>query len=300
MDIRRGMTAFVTGGSQGIGLGIARAFAREGLRLALADIDTDALARAARELAPLTEVECFELDVRDRAAFAAAADEAERRLGAVSILVNNAGVGVGALLTITEEVSYAVWDHVVGVNLDGVNNGVTTFLPRMLTRDAPGHIVNTASAAGLTVFPERSSGYTYHASKFAVVGLTEALRRGLRDEGRQIGAGVLVPGMVATGVGGNSLNTAPPDVIPAGARERMREAAAAGDAALAAYGRDVDAVGELVVDGIRADRLYILTDRLAADALTRRTRALLEAMPAERGPSDDALARAMSERRSRS
>ncbi|PZG22080.1 SDR family NAD(P)-dependent oxidoreductase [Nonomuraea aridisoli] len=297
MEILRGTTAFVTGGSQGIGLGIARALARRGVRLALADIDPRGLADATAELATLTRVEPFELDVRDRTAFAAVADAAERRLGPVTLLVNNAGVNVGAFQTIAKEVTYEVWDYVVGVNLDGVNNGVTTFLPRMLGHGGLAHIVNTASAAGLVVFPERSSGYTYHASKFAVVGLTEALRRGLRDEGHQVGASVLIPGLVATRVAANSLKTAPETAIPAADRERLAELAGTGDAALARYGRDIDTVGEMVVDGVREDRLYIPTDRLAADALAQRTQALLEAMPTGRSPYDDALDTAMKARR---
>ncbi|TDD22673.1 SDR family NAD(P)-dependent oxidoreductase [Nonomuraea diastatica] len=300
MEISPGITAFVTGGAQGIGLGIARALARQGLTVALTDIDAAALARASAELAAVTEVATFELDVRDRAAFTVVADEAERRLGPVRVLVNNAGVGVGVMQTISEEISYPIWDHVVGINLEGVNNGVTTFLPRLLDRGDPAHIVNTASAAGLVVFPERSSGYTYHASKYAVVGLTEALRRGLRDEGRPIGASVLLPGLVATSVAANSLNAAPDTVLAPTARERMRPIATAGDAALAAHGRDIDSVGHLVVEAVRADELYIPTDRLAAGALTRRTEALLASMPAGRSPYDDALGTAMRDRRSSS
>ncbi|TCP56649.1 NADP-dependent 3-hydroxy acid dehydrogenase YdfG [Tamaricihabitans halophyticus] len=296
MELTHRDTAFITGGSQGIGLGIARALANQGVRLALADIDGDSLRSAEAELGGKTEVLTVELDVRDREAFQAAAEATERQLGPVSVLVNNAGVGIGVLQTISQEIRYEVWDYVLGVNLEGMNNGVTTFVPRMLERGGPCHIVNTASAAGLVVFPERSSGYTYHASKFAVIGLTEALRRGFADEQREIGASVLIPGMVATNVGSNSLNASPESVLPAEARERLAQLAGVGDYALATYGRDIDSVGEMVVDGIQRDRLYIPTDRLAAAALEARTKDILAAMPSEASSYDDALGQAMRSR----
>jgi NAD(P)-dependent dehydrogenase (short-subunit alcohol dehydrogenase family) len=287
-----GRTAFITGGAQGIGLGIARALAREGAALAIADIDTAALAAAEAELGARTAVRGYRLDVRDRAAYAAVADAAEADLGPVSLLVNNAGVGLGVLQTLSAEITYATWDYVVGVNLGGVNNGVQTFLPRMLERGTEGHILTTASAAGLVVFPERSSGYTYHASKFAVIGLTEALRRGLDDEGLPIGAGVLIPGMVATGVGANSVRWAPDGSVT----RDVRATAERGDAALARYGRDIDSVGALAVEGIRRNRLYLPTDRLAAEALARRTADIVAAMPAPADVHDHALATAMRRR----
>lgn len=111
------------------------------------------------------------LDVRDRPAYARVADEAESRLGPVSILCNNAGVGGGTHVT---RLTYEYWDWVMGINLNGVINGIQTFLPRMLERGGGAHIVNTASGAGLAA---TTSGLLYTTSKFAVVGLSEALRR---------------------------------------------------------------------------------------------------------------------------
>ncbi len=104
MEHVEGKTAFITGGARGIGLGIARAFARAGVKLALVDIDNDSLASAKSDLARLTAVETFNLDVRDRGAYARVADETEARLGAVSILCNNAGVAAATRLT------YEFWD----------------------------------------------------------------------------------------------------------------------------------------------------------------------------------------------
>src|ERR1700719_2038952 len=155
MDRIDGKTAFITGGARGIGLGIARAFARAGAKLALADIDQDSLAAAKSELSDLTPVETFLLDVRDRSAYARVADETESRLGSVSILCNNAGVAGGRHVA---RLTYEDWDWVLGINLTGVINGVQTFRPGMLKRGGGGHIVKTASGAGLAA---TSSGLLY-------------------------------------------------------------------------------------------------------------------------------------------
>lgn len=137
-----GRTAFITGGAQGIGLGIARRLAREGVNLALVDIDTEALRRARTELGGQTKVRTEVLDVRDREAFAKVADAIETDLGPVSLLFNNAGVAGSISI---EKMNYAAWDWVLGVNLQGVINGIQTFLPRMIKRAVGGHIVNTSS-----------------------------------------------------------------------------------------------------------------------------------------------------------
>ena len=149
-----GRTAFITGGGNGIGLGIARAFARAGARLALADRDADALASAKAELSGMTAVETMVLDVRDRDAFGRAADDVEAKLGPVSLLCNNAGVSGGAP---AGKFTYELWDWSLGINLGGVVNGVTTFLPRMIARGDGGHVVNTASGAGLIETPRARS-----------------------------------------------------------------------------------------------------------------------------------------------
>ncbi|TDE44784.1 SDR family NAD(P)-dependent oxidoreductase [Nonomuraea mesophila] len=292
MENLRGTTAFITGGARGIGLGIARALAGRGVRMALADIDAMALDAAKNELATRApdagSVQTFELDVRDRAAFAAVADQAEQRLGPVSLLINNAGVSLG-LRKVSEQVTYPIWDYITGVNVDGVNNGVQTFLPRMLSRGGPGHIVNTASVAGLGVFPGRSAAYGYTASKAAVIALTETLHHGLRDEGAAIGASVLLPGLVATAITTNSLHAAPDDIVPPGERARVAELARQGAEIIAVHGRDIDTVGEQVVEGILDNRLYILTDRMAAGVVASRARAIIDAMPAEDGRTERVL-----------
>jgi NAD(P)-dependent dehydrogenase (short-subunit alcohol dehydrogenase family) len=269
MDRIEGRTAFITGGARGIGLGMARAFAKTGIKLALADIDQAALATAKSELAKVTAVETFVLDVRDRTAYARVADETESRLGPVSILCNNAGVAGGQHVT---RLTYEYWDWVIGINLNGVINGIQTFLPRMLKRSGGGHIVNTASGAGLAA---TSAGVLYTTSKFAVVGLSETLRLELAPLG--IGVSVLCPGPVNTKIISNSRDTQP-DAPSAEEAKRLEAAHAQANAFLAA-GADPDDVGQMVLAAIKADQLFIHTDRLVAGLIESRTKALLDALP---------------------
>lgn len=260
-------TAFVTGGANGIGLGIARSLAREGAKLALIDLDADALARADAELSALTDVFTAILDVRDREAYALVADEAEAALGPVSILVNNAGISGGVA---AEKLTYGIWDWGLGINLGGVVNGIQTFLPWMVERGAGGHIVNTASGAGL-VPPIREGGTVYTTAKYAVVGMSEALGFELEPQG--IGVTVLCPGPVATDIVTRTRASQPrlAKDIPAARMDDTLK--------YLANGTSPDAVGDMVRDAIRANRLYVHTDRLAHDRIKLRTEALLAAMP---------------------
>lgn len=296
MNIDETTTAVITGGSQGIGLGIARALARCGAGVALLDVDDAALARAQAELSGHTRIATRRIDVRDREALGAVAEDIEGNLGPVDLVVANAGVGLGVFQPLTEELTYSTWDYVVGVNLGGVNNTIQTFVPRMIERGRVGHVVTTASAAGLAIFPERSSGYTYHASKFAVIGLTEALRRGFRDADLPLSASVLIPGLVATAVAENSVKLAPADALAPERAADLEEIVTAGTAMTQKYGRDVDVVGDQTLQAVREDQLYILTDRLAHVALRDRTEAIVAAMPAATG-YDTGLGDAMKERR---
>jgi NAD(P)-dependent dehydrogenase (short-subunit alcohol dehydrogenase family) len=270
MDRIDGKTAFITGGARGIGLGIARALGRSGAKLALADIDKPALAAAKTELAKATAVETFVLDVRDREAYARVADETESRLGPVSILCNNAGVAGAAHVT---RLSYEYWDWVMGINLNGVINGIQTFLPRMLKRAAGGHIVNTASGAGLAATP---AGILYSTSKYAVVGMSETLRQEL--EPFKIGVSVLCPGPVNTKIVSNSRDTQPPTQMSPEQAKVLETALAQANEFLAA-GADPNEVGEMVLTAIKADRLYIHTDRMTKGLIEARTKALIDAMP---------------------
>lgn len=267
-----GRVAFITGGANGIGLGIARALAGAGARLALVDLDADALAAAEAELGRHTEVFTAPLDVRDRAGFATVADAAEAALGPVSIVVNNAGVAGGAP---TEKLTYELWDWGMGINLDGVINGVQTFLPRMLQRSIGGHIVNTASGAGLVAGPGNS---LYCTAKFAVVGMSEALRIDLAA--RAIGVTVLCPGPVATGIIARTRASQPK--VTRAMSPAQRDRAFAQNKVMQEYlanGTAPDAAGRMVLDAIVANRLYVHTDRLAVERIRERTRAMLAALP---------------------
>ena len=269
-----GRTAFITGGANGIGLGIARAFARAGAKVGLVDIDADALERARAELADTTSVATEILDMRDREGFARAADRIEDQLGPVSLLMNNAGVAGGAPAV---RLNYELWDWGLGINLGGVVSGVQTFLSRMVERGEGGHIVNTASGAGLTA---GESGVLYHTAKFAVVGMSEALEFELKPHG--IGVSVLCPGPVATGIIART-RTLQPSVVREMTVEE-REGARARSAKMARWlerGVPPDTVGEMVLGAVRGNQLYILTDRYMGPRIEARTKALLAALPPE-------------------
>lgn len=270
MEIK-GRTAFITGGARGIGLGMARAFADAGAKLALIDLDEAALAAAQAELEKRTAVGTFRLDVRDRRAFAQIADEAEALLGPVSILCNNAGVAGAAPVN---RLTYDLWDWVMGINVNGVINGMQTFVPRMIERGQGGHVVNTASGAGLA--PTRS-GAMYTTSKYAVVGLSEAMQQELEPFG--IGVSVLCPGPVATDIIANTSRQEPAreGLTP---EERQREnemRATAGE--FLSRGTPPDEVGKMVVAGVLGNRLYIHTDRIMVELIRWRAEQLLAAMP---------------------
>lgn len=235
-----GRTAFVTGGGSGIGRAIARALAREGARVALADIDGEALARETAALGDAAMA--VTLDVTDRDAWARARQEVEARFGPVSILVNNAGIGPD--LNPLDAIPEAHFDRIVAIKLTGTYNGVRCLVPSMRAAGNGGHIVNTASMAGL-IASAKLGGYT--ASKFAVVGLSEVLRAELESDG--IGVSVLCPGLVTTNLGRS-----------AGRPPR-------------ADGMDPAVVGDLVIRGIRENRMHIVTHGqhrgLVADRMAR-------------------------------
>ena len=203
------------------------------------------------------------------------ADAFEAKLGPVSLVVNNAGVAGGAP---ADKLTYELWDWMLGINLNGPINGVQTFLPRMAARGGGGHIVNTASGAGLAA---SASGVLYHTAKFAVVGLSEALQLELAPLG--IGVTVLCPGPVATDIVARTRGLQPH--VDMGLTDEQREAAATHSAAMERWlqeGVSADAVGDMVLDGVRGARLYVHTDRVMEDAIRARCAALLDAMPEEK------------------
>ncbi len=193
MDNVTGKVAFITGGASGMGLAMARSFSAAGMKVAIADIEQDALDRVKAEFAKSNaKVITLKVDVTDRDAMERAARETEAAFGKVHVVVNNAGVAVGGGI---DAMSYKDWDWVMGVNLQGVINGVQTFVERIKSHGEGGHIVNTASMAGHLAFPGLG---VYNTTKFAVVGLSEALRADLAAH--KIGVSVLCPGVVTTNI----------------------------------------------------------------------------------------------------
>ncbi|GAA5068488.1 SDR family oxidoreductase [Nocardia callitridis] len=263
-----GSVAFITGGGQGIGLGIARALSKRGVRLALADIDADALKRAGEELSHVTETQTVPLDVRDRDAFAAAADSVESALGPVDLLFNNAGIAPSAPVS---QWTYEKWDVALGVNLNGVINGLQTFLPRMIERGTGGYVVNTGSGAGL--IPNRSVLYT--TAKFAVVGLSESLRLELSEHG--IDVSVLCPGPVNTEILSNTGS------VEASLSVLRGTEASRNSVSYLKNGTSIDDVGEMVIAGMQARAMWIHTDDFVRDVLRTRVEALFDSFPTPAG-----------------
>ncbi|MCJ2183451.1 SDR family NAD(P)-dependent oxidoreductase [Novosphingobium sp. 1949] len=242
-----GRTAFVTGGANGVGLGLARALIAQGCKVAIADVREDSLASALKllENQPVMGVT---LDVSSREAFAEAADRVEAELGPVSLVFNNAGVN---LFQTIEDSSYDDWDWLLGVNLHGVINGVMTFAPRMKARGGGGHICNTASMAG---FLCNGAPGIYNTTKFAVRGLSESLRYSLAPHG--IGVSMLCPGLVKSYI--YASDAIRPDALKGGARDVNSEFVANLEK-LHEAGMEPEVIAQRTLDAIRENRFYIFS-----------------------------------------
>ena len=244
MEDLRGKVAVITGGASGIGLATARALAAEGARLVLADIEDGPLAAAAAELDALG-VRC---DVSSLESVQALADAAYERHGAVDIVFNNAGVAVGGPMA---DMTHADWDWLVRVNLWGPIHGIEVFVPRMVEQGNGGHVLFTASFAGLV--PNVGLG-PYCVTKYGVVAMAEVLQRELRAA--QIGVSVLCPMRVATNIGSSERNR-PSSLGGPEASPRVEDQT---DDNPDQAGRvlPVEVVAADVVDAIKRNRLYIV------------------------------------------
>jgi NAD(P)-dependent dehydrogenase (short-subunit alcohol dehydrogenase family) len=260
MQHLEGKTAVVTGAASGIGLGMARTFAREGMVVVLCDIRADRLDAALAEVEALgVRAIAVPTDVSDRASVEQAAKRAVEAFGGVHVVCNNAGVTMHGKSV--AELSPKEWDWVIGVNLYGVIHGVQTFLPLIRAHGGEGHIVNTASIAGFVVNPERRSG-AYASTKFAVVALSESLHADLAET--PIGVSVLAPAAVDTQIyrSGDNLPERFGGPYALSGNDPLHEELK--------HGLHPDTVGVRVVRAIRKRELFVFTHMHTKAWLDRR------------------------------
>jgi NAD(P)-dependent dehydrogenase (short-subunit alcohol dehydrogenase family) len=269
-----GKVAFITGGASGVGFGMAKAFSAAGMSVVIADIRQDHLDTAMKSFAG-ARVHPMQLDVTDRKAMARAADEAERVFGHVHIVCNNAGIN---LFNDIGSASYDDWDWILGVNLGGVVNGIQTFVPRIKAHGEGGHIVNTASMGS---FIASGVAGIYCTSKFAVRGLSEALRWSLMPH--KIGVSVLCPGLVQSAIY-ESEKIRPAalsaEAVPSDPQflERLAE--------LHKIGMPPEEIGSKVLRGIQRNDFYIFSHPEFKEELRALFDEALAALPNEPAPPD--------------
>lgn len=272
MDDVKDRVAFVTGGASGIGFGIVKVLLEAGAKVAIADLRADHLEEAKRALAAHdNRILAVEVDVTDRAAMARAADAVDAAFGRVDILVNNAGVGIEGPFS---EASYADWDFGIGVNLGGVINGLVTFLPRIRAGGRGGHVVNTASLAGMVRMPGFMA--IYATAKAGVIALTEAICNDLVHEG--INATVLCPGPVRSRIHELGQNRparfASSDAFTAAAEKLGRRE-------VSELWMDPEEVGRMVLKAILENELYVVTHGEWRGAVQARHDQIMAATPTE-------------------
>ncbi|HWM85284.1 MAG TPA: SDR family NAD(P)-dependent oxidoreductase [Kofleriaceae bacterium] len=281
-----GKVAVVTGGASGIGLAMARRFAAERMKLVLLDIEEPALAAAESALrADGATVLAIRTDVARSAELEAAAEKARAAFGTLHVICNNAGVGGvgGPMWTLSE----ADWEWTLSVNLWGVIHGIRIFLGPLLASGEEGHIVNTASMAGLTATPFMGA---YTATKHAVVSISEVLAKELELTGARVGVSVLCPGFVRTQIASSERNR--PDAQPAPAIAGPGAVLGQAIHQLVESGQPPEAIAERVVSAIREPRFYVLTHPEMKPAIEHRMRDILE----ERPPGIDPLSRQLASR----
>jgi NAD(P)-dependent dehydrogenase (short-subunit alcohol dehydrogenase family) len=248
----KGKVAVVTGAASGIGLGLAERAAQEGMRVVLADVEEAALREAEKRLrAAGSEVLAVVADVARREQVEALRDRVLASFGGVHLLCNNAGVSVGGM---TWDLTHDDWTWTLGVNLWGVIHGVRAFVPAMLAGGEEGHVVNTASMAGLIAGPGMSA---YSATKHAVVAISETMFHELAATGARVGCSVLCPGWVNTRIADSERNRpthlpettgfSPPPEVESFVRQ------------LLATGMSPAEVAAQVFDAVREGRFWILT-----------------------------------------
>ena len=269
-----GKTAVITGAGSGFGLALARLGAKLGMKLALVDVQKDALDAVCAELQTTgTPVMARRVDVADGGQMQALANDVGAQWGAPHLVFNNAGVAAGGLVWENTE---ADWDWVLGVNLKGVVHGVRLFIPMMLqaAKADPswrGHLVNTASMAGLLTPPNMG---IYNVSKHAVVALTETLYQDLQLVTSQISASVLCPYFVPTGISLSQRNR-PAHLPPEDMTPSQRIGQAMSEKAVGSGKVSAEDVAQMVFDAVAADRFYIYSHPKALGNVRLRVDAIL-------------------------
>lgn len=268
--------AVITGGASGIGLGMARAFAKRQMKLVIADLDQDAMSAAAAEFRGMNiDVVTKLCDVSRLEDVEALADYTMETYGAVHVLCNNAGVGIP---TPTHKMKLQDWKWIIDVDLWGPIYGVQTFLP-LIEQQEEGHINSTSSMAGLIA--GRKMG-AYNVAKHGVVALMATLERELRAKKSAVTASVLCPGPIKTNISSHSVEYRPenPDGTVQTPKHKSVKGQNTGDrmeAVMAEIGLDPDEVGEMVIDAIARDKFWVLTH----PRWTKAIGAMLESMRAD-------------------
>ncbi len=271
MEDFHGKVAFITGGGSGAALGQAKVFSAAGCKVVIADIRQDHLDQAVAELRKRgAEVHAIKLDVTDREGWKAAADEAEAVFGPVELLFNTAGVSIFGPL---ERSTYDDYDWIMGVNFGGVVNGMQTFVPRMIARGKGGHIVNTAS---LGCFFTGSQAGIYSASKFAVHGITMAMRDALGKY--NIGVSVLCPANIKSNIG-ESIKTRPARFSTSGYKVDEDEIRALNE--IYSQGMEPEELAGHVLEAVKKNQFYIIPYPEARRGLEATFKQVIDALPPE-------------------
>ncbi|MFT7580189.1 MAG: NAD(P)-dependent dehydrogenase (short-subunit alcohol dehydrogenase family) [Myxococcota bacterium] len=258
--------AVITGAASGIGLALAKRAVAEGMRVVLADVEQAALDTAADTLRSLGgDVHPVQTDVSDPDAVAHLADVAWSTYGAVHLLVNNAGVAAGGMITDTP---LSTWRWVLGVNLYGVIHGIHAFMPRLIAQKVPSQILNVASMAGLTSNPGMGA---YNVSKHGVVTLSETLHHECAMLGYPVSVSVFCPGFIRTNLA-NAQRNRPAATAPAASNPGLQSVL---NAAINS-GIDVTVAADYAFDGLREGRFYLLSHPEMKGAIKRRLTDILD------------------------
>lgn len=267
--------AVITGAASGIGLGMAEVFAKQGMKIVLADIEKGPLQDAEKKIKGMgVEVLAVETDVTSSESVEALAHNSFDHFEKVHILCNNAGVsGGGSGQPGIWNTSLKDWSWVMGVNFMGVVHGMQSFIPRMLSHGEDGHIVNTSSVLGVWT----GAGAAYGVSKHAVTRLTEGLFYDLKAQGSKLKASVLMPGLIATNIIRSSRNR-PKNLANENAphlEDWIKKTVDSIDKYFADNGMPPMQVGQIVLDAIKEEKFYVFTHPKSEELVESRLKAII-------------------------